>query len=228
MKINKLDWDSRFFNLKIGEIFIENSQKEDINSDFDLIYVKQNISSSIEILGFEKKFQETKLIFHKILEEENIFLEENKIIDFEENPIPKESFYKLAYVSGNKSRFFLDGNFGVEKFKKLYQKWIDNSITKEFADKIFYTLEDEKISGFVTLQKKNNYAIIGLIAVDPKIQSQGIGTQLIKKCENYCIEEGIKELKIPTQKENKQACNFYQKLGYSIAEKLTIKHFWKS
>ena len=223
--MKELKWDSIFFNLKIGEVFIKDKMKIDYENDFDLIYVKQNEDTELLINGFEKTFQETKIIFSKSITKENLTFEDP--IDFDEIPIENEKIHELAYVSGNYSRFLLDPKFGEENFKKLYRTWVDNSVNKKFAKKIFYTIHDHKISGFVTLQTQAEYASVGLIAVDPTFQGQGIGTKLLTNCENYCFLNRIKELRIPTQEENIQACNFYEKIGYSAREKMVIKHYWK-
>lgn len=227
MKVKKLDWDSEFFSLEVGEI--NNTSTEFLNNEqhfFDLIYLKQNEDVDLSIAGFEKTFQETKVIFTKSLTDKNVIHSDS--IDFDEKPIENEKLYDLAYLSGNYSRFLLDNKFGKEKFEILYRTWIDNSINKKFAEKIFYTIHDNQISGFVTLQTHGEYATIGLIAVDSAFQGKGIGRTLISDCENYCFLKGIKELRIPTQEENIGACTFYKKIGYSVMEKTFIKHYWKN
>lgn len=228
MKINYLDWDSNFFSLNVGEIFLQNSEESFQTEDFDVIYVKQNENTELPIKGFQKTFQETKVIFQKLFDLENTQQESFKIIDFDEFPVENSKLYELAYISGNHSRFLLDEKFGKEKFKKLYRMWIDNSINKKFAKKIFYIEQENNILGFVTLQVNDNSASIGLIAVDTSTQGKGLGKQLIAECETYCKKNNISELKIPTQKENIQACNFYKKNGYHMLEKITIKHYWKN
>ena len=62
----------------------------------------------------------------------------------------------------------------------------------------------------------------------PNSQGKGFGKNLLKKVENFCLENNVKTLHIPTQLENITACNFYTKLGYEISEKIIIKHFWKN
>jgi ribosomal protein S18 acetylase RimI-like enzyme len=114
----------------------------------------------------------------------------------------------------------------IEKFKELYKKWVDNSINKKFADKVFYLQQDHKIKGFVTLKKYENSASIGLIAVESNSQGKGYGSMLLEKVEHYCDENKIVELQIPTQKENRSACQFYSKLGYIIIQEINIKHYW--
>lgn len=226
MKIKKLGWDSEFFGFEVGELNTSTAFLNTEHQNFDLIYIKQNEDLDLSIVGYEKTFQETKIIFTKSLADKNVI--HLDLIDFDEKPIKNEKLYELAYLSGNYSRFLLDHQFGKEKFKNLYRTWIDNSINKKFADKIFYTIHDNKISGFVTLQTRCEYASIGLIAVDPAFQGKGIGGILISICEHYCFLKNFKELRIPTQEENIGACNFYKKIGYSVMEKTFIKHYWKN
>lgn len=227
MIIEYLNWDSNFFNLKVGEINLQKWATIEIHQSFDLIYVKQEIDEHVEIEGFEKTFEETKVTFSKNLSVANHPTQPFETIDFDTSSLQNELLYELAYVSGAHSRFLLDPNFNKESFKKLYRIWVDNSLNKKFADKLFYTLQENTVTGFVTLKKEGITAKIGLIAVHPNFQGKGIGRKLISDCESYCIKNGVQQLLIPTQQENLNACNFYLKLGYSVQEKIYIKNYWK-
>lgn len=227
MIIEYLNWDSNFFNLKVGEINLQKWATIENHQSFDLIYVKQEIDEHVEIEGFEKTFEETKVTFSKNLSVANHPTQPFETIDFDTSSLQNELLYELAYVSGAHSRFLLDSNFNKESFKKLYRIWVDNSLNKKFADKLFYTLQENTVTGFVTLKKEGITAKIGLIAVHPNFQGKGIGRKLISDCESYCIKNGVEQLLIPTQQENLNACNFYLKLGYSVQEKIYIKHYWK-
>ena len=144
MNIKYLQWDSDFFNKKIGEL----SPNEAINvpfnltQDYDLIIIKQIKDFSCEIDGYEKTFEETKVLFEKKLTFDNI----NEIViedtDFQNKP--PEDFYDLAYESGKYSRFKLDLNL-KNKFQDIYKKWVDNSLNKTFAEKVFYIHSEETI-----------------------------------------------------------------------------------
>ncbi|MCX6171835.1 MAG: GNAT family N-acetyltransferase [Flavobacterium sp.] len=228
MGITKLDWDSKFFGFPVGDLYIEkdSSNTSVINSnDFTFFQVRCEFSVDILSETHSLSYFETKIIFNKILNKLNNL--ENLIIDFDDFPIAENSLFELAYESGKYSRYKQDVNILEDRFKKLYQFWIKNSFNKTFADKIFYFKENENIIGFVTLKINNDTAKIGLIAVSPNYQGKGIGKKLIAKTENYCFENNVKTLQIPTQMENLTACNFYKKMGYEISEKINIKHFWK-
>lgn len=226
-KIEKLEWDSFFFNFQVGSMYIDSHPINEItpNASFDVIYVNQNTDFPLQLKGFTKLFQETKIVFAKPIDNA-ICLPSIEVIDFDEKPLPNDMLYELAYLSGHYSRFLLDSNFGTEKFKELYRMWVDNSVNKKFAKKIFYTKNNNIITGFVTYQENNGIGKIGLIATHSQYQGKGLGKKLIICVEQYCRENGIKVLEIPTQKENVNACRFYTACGYTIKEHVVVKHYW--
>lgn len=224
MSIKKLDWDSDFFGISIGETTDEGSY--DNAADYQLLILKQTDNKTILFDGFENSFQEIKIVYSKKLVPKHFDFSLN-IIDADFESIKSDQLYSLAYESGKYSRFKRDPNFKEDQFKELYKKWIDNSLNKQFADKIFYIKNKNETLGFVTVKCHAKHASIGLIAVSEDYQGKGVGMQLLQSAEQYCLENEILELQIPTQKENEVACNFYEKLGYSILEEKYIKHYWK-
>lgn len=228
MKINHLEWDSNFFNKKIGEVTIISDDNIDIATDYDLIITKQLCDKHLKLEGYTLSFQETKLVFSKIISSSFEFTDDVSIKDTDSEPRTQNFFKILAYESGKKSRFLLDKRFGEKKFKKLYDKWITNSLNKKFALKTFYIEKEGDAIAFITLQKNNTIARIGLLSTHPNFQGQGFGKLLLKHVENFCVRNNIKELEIPTQKENTQACAFYHNQGYYVKDELILKHYWKN
>ena len=55
-----------------------------------------------------------------------------------------------------------------------------------------------------------------------------LGKKLLQVVENELIKNDIKILNIPTQKENFEACSFYEKQGYKVKQSIIIKHFWRN
>jgi ribosomal protein S18 acetylase RimI-like enzyme len=64
--------------------------------------------------------------------------------------------------------------------------------------------------------------------VTKNFQGKGIGKILLFKVEEYCVNNNICELRMPTQKENVLACTFYIENGYKIIEETSIKHYWRN
>lgn len=225
MLIKRLDWDSDFFGYKIGELIFQKEKNIENVENFDLLYVKYSQDFELNIENFKKDFQETKLVFEKRLVKTQT--QTQNIYYFNDVDFDKNALYELAFESGKQSRFKLDSNFKLEKFKELYKKWVDNSVTKSYADDVLVYVENKQIMGFVTYKTNENIATIGLIAVSSAFQGKGIGSKLLNFVENSLLSKGIKDLEIPTQLTNEQACNFYKKQNYTIKETTYIKHYWR-
>ncbi|WP_396194525.1 GNAT family N-acetyltransferase [Flavobacterium sp.] len=222
--IRKMEWDSTFFGLRVGELDFNESQYFINEADYDLLYVVSNDDFNLKLKGFENSFSEQKIKFYKELKEPQQL--STNVFSFKETDAIQE-VYELAYESGKHSRFLLDRKFGHEKFKELYQRWIDNSISGKFADDVLLYKIQEKSVGLLTYKTIDKKAFVGLIAVSSQQQGKGIGGILLKHLEGFLYNKGIESLTIPTQHQNKQACYFYNKLGYSISEQTYIKHYWK-
>lgn len=218
-------WDSDFFNLKIGEVNFTDGEDYSNFTGYDLLYVVSDEDFNLQIDGFINSFSEQKVKFNKKLSE--IYQTNENVFSHSEIEYNIQEIYQLAFESGKHSRFLLDKNFGTEKFKELYRLWIDNSISKTFADDVLLYKNNQEIAGLLTYKTTDDSAIVGLIAVSNEYQGKGIGGILLKHLETILYQKGITSLTIPTQFENKQACNFYSKQGYSIFENTFIKHFWK-
>ena len=225
--IKKLDWDSEFFNLEIGEIYIQKENLEINDTSFDLLYVKSENEFEININGYNNTFSDQVLIYSKDLKETGIEIDYPNIISFKETNFPIEKLYELAYVAGKFSRFNLDEKFDVEKFKKLYRIWIDNSLNGSIADELLIYQENKELVGFVTYKKDENVVTYSLLAVFPEHQGKAIGAKLFEFVAQKMAKQNIKKLMIRTQLSNVGACHIYDKLGYVILEKKYIKHYWK-
>ncbi len=218
-------WDSDFFNFKIGEVNFSDCKDCTNFSDYDLLYVVSDEDYDLKIDGFTNSFSEQKIKFKKELSK--IFQINENVFSHSEIEYNIQDIYLLAFESGKHSRFLLDKNFGTEKFKKLYRLWINNSISKAFADDVLLYKSNEEISGLLTYKIIDDKASVGLIAVSNQHQGKGIGGILLNHLETILYQKEVISLTIPTQFENKQACNFYNKQGYSIFENTFIKHYWK-
>lgn len=223
--IEEKKWDSDFFNLKIGEVNLSDGEDYSNFTDYDLLYVVSDEDFELEIDGFSNSFSEQKVKFHKKLNE--IFQTNKNVFSHSETEYNIQEIYQLAFESGKQSRFLLDKNFGIQKFKELYCLWIDNSISKTFADDVLLYKSNEEVVGLLTYKITDDKATVGLIAVSNEQQGKGIGGILLEHLETVLYQKKITSLIIPTQFENKQACNFYHKQGYSIFENTFIKHYWK-
>ena len=227
MRVKPLSWDSAFFNLKIGELQLQQDAiAPKIDEDFDLVYIKSSEEITLDLPNYSAKYSEVKVVFEKKGITANTKLSPS-IFDVLQTEFNLDDLYQLAFVSGTYSRFAMDPLFTEAHFRKLYSTWIDNSINGTFADGFLVDYTQKEMRGLATYQIKDDKAVIGLIATSPKHQGLGIGTQLIHGVESRLIANGITTLQIPTQLKNEGACYFYKKLGYSPIETTYLKHYWR-
>jgi ribosomal protein S18 acetylase RimI-like enzyme len=231
--IKKLDWDSDFFKIRVGELKpasfnereILKTVEKGIREDFDLIYLIIDKRIDQETI-FSEFLIYRKVIFGKDLLIEKSPLPDN-IIEISGGEITGK-IYDLAIQSGRYSRFNIDDNIPSESFKLLYRTWIENSMENRIADRVYVYLEENQARGLITVRKDEQCGRIGIIAVDEEYRGKLIGTSLIQRVENFLISENILKLEVSTQERNQSACNFYKKNGFRIDNKINYYHIWRS
>ena len=223
-KIQKLTWDSTFFGYKIGKVEIKNTLNikqllefiEKSSYDMVQLFSNQKLGS-----GFNYNPIDVKLTFSK------------KVATITTNNIKSVTkdldgaLVKLAKEAGTYSRYKTDKNLYL-KYEEMYEIWMNKSLKRELAAEVFAFQDENRINGMVTINKKLKKAKIGLIAVDNKAQSKGIGTQLLQSVENWALKQNLENICVATQEENYKACLFYEKNNYEISDKTYIYHIWKN
>lgn len=231
MIVQPLKWDSKFFNLTIGKIDAAeklNQLSSESIKEYDLIYIEQLNTNKIKkeySKLFNIQFTDKKTIYLKKLDKKPDKIDSN-IQEYSLKTANKK-IIDIAIQSGGFSRFKLDNNFEQDQYKKLYEKWIKNSVTKKSADLVLVYGDVKKPMGFITLIYKKQFVQIGLIAVDAELQNNGIGKALINAAEYFALKKRIPKLQVITQSENKNACLFYEKRGFQKDAIIYTHHHWK-
>lgn len=236
MNLDHLAWDSNLFDKKIGKLVIET----DIFSESELETTLENakklqynlvyIFTPYDVLlddSILKKFGgqlvDRRVAYSGIVNSDNI--DTTSIVEYEDQTIRKD-LLELAYLGGGHSRYKNDDKFENHLFEKLYYKWVENSINKENADKIFVAYNDAReIVGMATIQVHKEYGQIGLISVAESQHKKGIGKKLMHKANQFINKNGVETMYAITQKDN-PACRFYEKWNLQCQEIANIYHFW--
>jgi len=233
MKIEKLNWDTNFFGYQIGKVELEDFHKDQYEvlmeyiskSEMKLIYVYPlDQISRLTLLKYKIPFVGTRVTFEK----SNFFsLKDSAFTRSYEASDEYDVIEKLALISGEYSRFKRDGNFLNNEFFYLYTEWIKRSLSKEIATDVIVYKNTSNIKGFVSYKiTPDDDIVIGLIAVDPSEQGQGIGSALIQSIENIACRQNKKRVIVSTQLENRQAMAFYHASNYVIKKQQEIFHLW--
>lgn len=229
MEIRTLQWDSDFFGLRIGRADIFTAEDalslvaryDELKPQFDLLYI-----FDLNNVGFEAngaRLVDEKILYGKPCEPRKQYPE----ISFYQTAQPNDDLYRLVLVSGGYSRFNLDERLPKGSYERLYTRWIENACPKEGTNKqIFAYYQDEKAQGMITVDYQGYKAQIGLVAVDPNTQHQGIGTMIMSTLEYYLYHKGVTTIDVATQAANKNACRWYEKNGFVKKSVTPIYHWW--
>lgn len=229
MEIRKLDWDSEFFGLQIGRVDLQTLDDAvdlalmhyDLKYQYDLLYVFSKDGLSFDAIGAE--LVDEKILYSKICEEREKYPD----VMLYGLPEPTEPMYNLAMVSGEFSRFKLDKRFPADSYERMYRRWIENACPSAESNKQIFAYVPEGIDqGMITVDYKGDHAQIGLVAVDPKYQHQGVGTKIMSTSETYLFDRRVFSIEVATQKANVDACRWYEKNGYIVQSIIPIYHWW--
>ena len=230
MNIDRLDWDSTFFGLRIGRVTINTiedgcllaSQYSTIKKDYDLLYV-------FAPHGFSFSASGARLIDEKVtytLHDNHTTPQDSNIILWDSQWGVTDDLRHLALVSGEYSRFKLDDRLPNGSYERLYSRWIEQSVNHAIATDVFCYLMDGVPKGLVTLNHKNGIGDIGLVAVHEDYHYRGIGTTLMQHAIHYPKEKNIQKLSVVTQLANVPACRLYEKNGFTIESISDVWHWW--
>lgn len=229
MKIHLKEWDSAFFQIKIGEIFIENPEQtpELEDSGFDMILANSDKEIILNIAGYENSYNGSLVYFEKNIKS----FTKNDVTNIktikEGDSFNKKELFDIAFESGKFSRFKSDKNFDHQAFKNLYMKWVENSLNSTIADEVIVFKDKRGILGFITYKIQNGSCYIGLLGIKPGEQGKGIGRKLLAAVENRIFYRDVKHIKVKTQQVNLPALLFYETMGFKEEHKNFIKHYWK-
>jgi len=224
--IEKLNWDSEFFGNPVGKLYVETPESFDEEA-----FLKAALAYKLVYIFAEKPLNcvrfapmaDVKLTFQKNLRSVNPKIQ---LQLFDPDLHKYAELQKLAFQSGEYSRFKTDPNFDAKDFYRMYEIWINKSFQSELSV-VLVEAADNRLTGFVSLDFKDaETANIGLIAVDSKVRGEGIGRKLMAQAEFAAFKAGKKQLKVATQQKNILATNFYEKLGYTLVDQIIIYHYW--
>lgn len=231
MKIERLDWDSDFFDLRIGRVNISSEeevkllagQQTLLKNNYDLVYV------------FAKHGLDFSAANARLVDEKVVYTLSNNIFHFEANPNiilwgddkgVTDDLLHLALVSGKYSRFRLDDKFPKGSYERLYSRWIEQSVNGTIASGVLCYMVDDVPKGLVTVNDDNGKCTIGLVAIHEDLQKKGIGTVMMRHVLNYAESMHCGQISVATQLENVPACRLYEKSGFEVESVTDVWHWW--
>ncbi|MBN2201026.1 GNAT family N-acetyltransferase [bacterium] len=225
--IKKLDWDSDFFGYPVGVLKAKEYPRQQHRTflreakDYRLVYIFLDHSIARKPKGF--RLVDKKAVFVRRTEQVEIPSGPGRILRFRGKP--DRALIRLAMESGKYSRFKTDPGFNGGEFRRLYAKWIENSVSGISAKATYVCRFKEETAGFVTLQVEGRTASIGLIAVSGKYRGKGIGTALVLHAVRKAFDFGCGAITVATQLDNDPAVRLYLSNGFKLGSVKMIYHY---
>lgn len=231
-----LKWDSDFFKIKVAEIKIcSEDDRAALNETVDrlkndgcglayLLVTPKNEDINSYAQSQNWLMVDGKTTYSTDLDKVTGYADVGvKLYDGKE---ADERLVSLAIQCGVWSRFKIDHHFPPQAYREMYRLWIEKSISGEMADFVFVHRSKNAIDGMITLSIKDKVGIIGLVGVDESCRGQGVGTMLMDAVKNHCLSQNVKTINVVTQKNNIQACKFYEKCGFKVSDLINLYHIW--
>lgn len=237
--IEKLNWDTRFFEINIGRIKIYEEKSFDpvkfnkeANENFDLIYVfsYQHMLPALKTVKANLELVDIMLTMSMPLTKSNASKTD---ITFTTKLTEDEikGCYEIAEQISIVSRFYNEPLIGPEKTKNLYRKWIDNSVSKSFGDEILISKSNDIVTGIhvIKTNHEENAGLCSLIGVKNNYKGLGTGKNLWIQAFTYWNQyKDINRCMVPFSINNSESFNFHLKMGFNKIEEIKyIYHYRK-
>jgi dTDP-4-amino-4,6-dideoxy-D-galactose acyltransferase len=242
-RLELLPWDTGLFGFPVGRLTIEQPAAEEVREALDegrkdglhLLYCTvpwsdRRARSVLEASG-------AKLVDHKVKFRKRVgtVVTPGSGLQSVRGETCGPDMDRLALVSGQFSRFRLDPRIDASVYTSLYLTWIRRSLKGELADEVLVVRPNDRGAvAMVTIARSDctasragtASAVIGLVAVDPAMQGQGLGRSLMDGAQAWCADHEIVTLDVVTQGANQAACALYEGTGFSRVEEHAVYHCW--
>lgn len=230
-RIDLLAWDSSFFAQKVGRCTLAHPQQlpglmhEAESQGYSLLYIESQHSLvghcalpfSLLDVGGQIRYAKN------LLPPQQVPRQDAHIVSCSRHDL-HEDVLSLAYLSGSLSRFRSDKNLPAGSFERLYRAWLLKTLERLSTGAVYiYRLSGQPV-GLITSEWDNGVCTIGLLAVHPSWQGQGIATRLIHHVESLCFQNDLRRLEVKTQLINIGARALYAKNSFSESEQSHLYH----
>ena len=151
-----------------------------------------------------------------------------RIGEFPRGPASRQ-LLQLSIVAGGDSRFQVDPRIPADKFRELYEVWMNRSTLRELADVVLVATPPDASDDFVgviTLSETDGAGQIGLLAVREDHRGRGVAMLLMTAAHDWFRRRGAGAMSVVTQLENSAACGLYSRWNFEAVEVRQWFHFW--
>jgi dTDP-4-amino-4,6-dideoxy-D-galactose acyltransferase len=231
-----LEWDSTFFGMRIARVNPNRLDAQTAAQVMDWCHQKKVIclyfladSNDVETIRQAEKNGFYLTDIRMTYEHPLNGLEERYVPKLDIRNAVTEDLPVLRAMTGSSygdSRFYYDGHFTQESCNRLYEIWIEKSLSG-YAQAVLVMGAPGQPEGFVTCDiMPEAKGKIGLVGVSMSTRGRGVGQALVQASLQWFAGQGLKSVQVVTQGRNIPAQRLYQKCGFLIKEVKYWYHCW--
>lgn len=239
MRPQHLDWDSRFFELRIGRLDptgvppreLERRLSAAFAAEYDVVYVDvdaRDTSSVAAVRAVAGPHLTTKVVYEGSMPLSTTHRrgsdEVRVVTRVRESGLA--ALEDLAVQAGWASRFRRDPRLADERVDELYREWMRKSVSYELADEVFVATSGTQPVGVVTATIAGDELTIPLVAVAGHHRGRGVATSLLVTALAWGRARGVGRWSVVTQEENRGACRLYESLECAVRSSQRQFHAW--
>ncbi len=230
-----LEWDSKFFDLRIARLNRPRLDEKtiadsrawcDSNRIACLYFLADSDHPETVRLAETNGFLLTDV---RVTLERTIAQNDRVPVECDGIRLARESdldiLRAIARTVHRDTRFYFDGHFERTKCDLLYESWIENSL-RGFAQAVLVAEVDAKPAAYLTCHLKDRESQIGLVGVGEWQRGQGLGTKLVRYFCGWSRERDAGRATVVTQGRNLAAQRLYQRSGFVTASLQLWYHRW--
>lgn len=130
----------------------------------------------------------------------------------------------LAGSAHTNSRFWRDGGFARERCAELYSIWIERDVRGQST--VYVAGPAGAPLGYVTVALEPAAATMGLLAVAENARGQGLGRRLTLRAFEFARAAGRKRVELVTQGPDNVALKLYASCGFQVERIEIWHHLW--
>lgn len=241
--VNKLEWDSNFFNMNIATLCSPKVNEKTMafafakckEADIDCLYYICNSRDFTCVRlaeGYRFNFIDMKMIFEysvRATEETDLLKRHNDIVIRIAKTEDIDAVQQIPEEGYVYSRYFLDEHFPRHLCTKFYRDWIEKSVKGMFDDIVLVAEVDNTIAGYISCRTlTSNMGIIGLVAVSQEYRGRHVGRVLFQSGLQWFKQQGIPRVQCTTQGRNIPMQRLLQGCGFKVMKNEMWYHKWFS
>jgi len=133
----------------------------------------------------------------------------------------------IARASLRHSRFYFDDHFTNTQCEALYETWLRQSCEGRSACVLTGEV-DGRVAGFITCDQIDRSGSIGLIAVNEASRGRGLGARLVSAALSWFGQQGHEHVGVVAQGRNPAALRLYEASGFRVENIQLWYHRWSS